>query len=49
LELPGMRQRQPKRSYIRESGDILNVVGMGVKRIGTQADAIADASVVFRS
>jgi len=35
LGWPGVRPRRPGRDYIRESGSILHVVGMGVKRIGT--------------
>jgi hypothetical protein len=34
LGWPGTRPRRPGRGYIRESGSILHVVGMGVKRIG---------------
>ncbi|MDP6737248.1 MAG: hypothetical protein QF732_12260, partial [Nitrospinaceae bacterium] len=37
---PGTRPRRPGRGYIRESGSILHVVGMGVKRIGTELSLI---------
>ncbi len=35
LGWPATRPRRPERGYIRETGSILHVVGMGIKRIGT--------------
>jgi hypothetical protein len=51
LGWPGTRPRRQGRGYIRESGSILHVVGMGVKRIGTDHSTVdkVNLGVIIRT